>query len=80
MAKKKKLEKFRAKITTEAEERDWDDLAYDIISIENLIAYEQYENDKQLEMLAFKLAILEEEKKNRVFSSFNMTYFLEENG
>jgi hypothetical protein len=60
-----------------AKKRSWDDLANDIIKLENSIRKQN--KTKLLILLKNKLKILEEEKSNRLFNSFNMKTFLNKN-
>lgn len=64
------LEKFQE----QAKNCDWDDLSFEIINIEYEIREE--EDSKLLKLLALKLSIFEEEKKERIFESFDMEKFL----
>ena len=57
--------------------RSWDDLANDIIKLENSIRKQK--KTKLLILLKNKLKILEEEKSDRLFNSFNMKTFLNKN-
>jgi len=58
----------------EAKSLDWDDLAFKIIMVEYAAMVE--EDDNYLKLLELKLEILEDEKKNRLFDSFDMKDFL----
>lgn len=58
----------------EAKSLDWDDLAFRIITVEYMIIAEK--DDNYLKLLELKLEILEDEKKNRVFETFDMQDFL----
>jgi len=60
-----------------AKKRSWDDLANDIIRLENSIRKEK--KTKLLILLKNKLKILEEEKSSRLFNSFSMKTFLNKN-
>lgn len=60
-----------------AKKRSWDDLANDIIRLERSI--EKEKNYKSLILLKNKLKILEQEKSNRLFDSFDMQTFLNKN-
>lgn len=60
-----------------AKKRSWDDLANDIIKLENSIRKQK--KTKLLILLKNKLKILEEEKSDRLFNSFNMKTFLNKN-
>ncbi len=64
-------------LINKAKKRNWDDLANDIIRLEKSI--EKEENYKSLILLKNKLKILEDEKSNRLFNSFNMKNFLNKN-
>ena len=64
-------------LINKAKKRNWDDLANDIIRLEESIEKEQ--NYKSLILLKNKLKILEDEKSNRLFNSFNMKNFLNKN-
>lgn len=60
-----------------AKKRSWDDLANDIIRLERSI--EKEKNYKSLILLKNKLKILEQEKSDRLFDSFDMQTFLNKN-
>jgi hypothetical protein len=56
---------------------DWDTLAYDIIRLEKQIRKEK--KHKQLILLKNKLKTMEEEKKRRIQSFFDMKSFIDKN-
>lgn len=70
MTKKEATEKFKKM----AKKRGWDDLAYDIIIMEDGIR--SIKSIKQLNLLELKLMIWEKEKASRIFQKFNMKTFL----
>lgn len=65
------------KLVDKAKKRSWDDLANDIIKLEKSITKQK--NRKALILLENKLKILEEEKSDRLFNSFDMRFFLSKN-
>lgn len=65
------------KLIGKAKKRSWDDLAGDIISLENCIRTEK--NSKSLILLKNKLKIWEKEKSDRIFDTFDMKTFLNKN-
>lgn len=64
----------RKELVKQAREKDWDDLAHEIMLLEIGVRLE--EDFKYLILLNIKLEIWEEEKNSRVFDSFNMNFFL----
>lgn len=71
---KTKNETLKDMLIKESKKRDWDELASDIINLEQCVKMEA--NAKQLKLLNQKLKIWEEEKKLRVFNTFDMEYFM----
>jgi hypothetical protein len=65
------------KLIGKAKKRSWDDLAGDIIVLENSIRKEK--NAKSLILLKNKLKRWEKEKSDRLFSNFDMKTFLNKN-
>jgi hypothetical protein len=65
------------KLIGKAKKRSWDDLANDIISLENCIRKEK--KAKSLILLKNKLKIWEREKSDRIFNTFDMKTFLNKN-
>ena len=65
------------KLIGKAKKRSWDDLAGDIISLENCIRTGK--NSKSLILLKNKLKIWEKEKSDRIFDTFDMKTFLNKN-
>jgi hypothetical protein len=65
------------KLVGKVKKRSWDDLAGDIISLENCIRKEK--NSKSLILLKNKLKIWEKEKSDRIFNTFDMKTFLNKN-
>jgi bisphosphoglycerate-independent phosphoglycerate mutase (AlkP superfamily) len=57
-----------------AKKKEWDELAYDIITMERALRTKQ--DAKTLNLLNFKLQIWEKEKASRIFQEFNMKTFL----
>ena len=58
----------------EAKKRDWDELASDIINLEQCVRMET--NAKLLKLLNQKLEIWEQEKSLRVFNTFKIESFM----
>ena len=57
---------------------DWDQLAGDIMLLENCIGMTI--SSKQLKLLNQKLKVWEQEKQSRVSRTFDMTYFMSKDG
>ena len=67
-----KQDKYKQKV----KKMEWCDLSCLIIDLEFSISKKSKKNSKDLKSLKEKLKILEEEKKNRLFNMFDMTYHL----
>jgi hypothetical protein len=72
--KKKTKKQNKQQLMKQAKKRDWDQLAYDIILMEE--ALRAGLNPKYLILLNIKLQIWEKEKASRIFQTFNMKSFL----
>ena len=72
--KKTKNEILKEMLVKESKKLDWCELASEIIDLENCIRLST--NAKQLKLLNQKLKIWEDEKQLRVFSEFDMGYFM----
>lgn len=74
MVNKKEEAILRKEYERQAQDSEWCDLAETIITLEQCVAQEK--NAKHLKILNLKLEIFENEKSQRVFNTFDLTYFL----
>lgn len=74
MVNKKEIAILSKEYEKQARESEWCDLAGSIITLEMCVAQEKDSN--HLKILELKLEIFEKEKAQRVFSSFDLAYFL----
>jgi hypothetical protein len=70
----KKEKTFQDMCIEDAKNSTWDDLAFSIICLEEKIR--KTKNAKRLKLLEKELKIFEAEKSSRVFTHFDMDYFL----